>query len=51
MRPIGMTRSRRAALAAVLIVSAVVALVVHEQLWRAGASQVPEARAAEPPAG
>lgn len=44
-----MTRSRRAALAAVLIAGAVIALVVNRHLWRAGASQVREASAAELP--
>jgi len=46
-----MTRSRRAALAAVLIAGAVIALLVNRHLWRADGSQVREASAAELPAG
>src|SRR5256885_12857556 len=42
-----MTRSRRAALAATLIATAVLALLVLTQLWRAGSSQWREAVAAE----
>ncbi len=42
-----MTRSRRAAVAAFIIAVVVVGLVVRTQLWRAGASNVPEAAAAE----
>src|ERR1700710_377668 len=44
-----MTRSRRAALAATLIAAAVLALIVHKQLWRVG-SAVPDASASESPA-
>jgi hypothetical protein len=47
MRLIGMTRSRRAALAATLIAVAIVALVIRKQLWRAGSANVLEASAAE----
>lgn len=46
-----MTRSRRAALAAILIAGAVLALVVNRQLWHAATSRVPEASAAELSAG
>jgi hypothetical protein len=42
-----MTRSRRAALAATLIVAAVLALVVRKQLWRTSEPGVSEASAAE----
>lgn len=45
-----MTRSRRAALVAVLIAGAVIALLVNRHLWRAEASPVREASAAELPA-
>ena len=46
-----MTRSRRAALAAILIAGVVLALVVNRQLWHAATSRVPEASAAELSAG
>jgi hypothetical protein len=46
-----MTRSRRAALAATLIVAAVLAVVVRKQLWRASEAGVSEASAAEVGAG
>ena len=46
-----MTRSLRAAAAATIIAFAVLVVVVHEHLWRAGSNAVPEAAAAEPAGG
>jgi hypothetical protein len=42
-----MTRSLRAAAAATIIAFAVLVVIVHKQLWRAGSNAVPEAAAAE----